>query len=384
MKSDFLSGHKVELLRSGKEYFDALVSLIENATSTIHLQVYIFDLDQTGKEVLQAVLDAAMRGVKIFMVVDGFGSMRFSDADVKQLRSAGVLFRFFSPLPFPGVLQPGRRLHHKVLVVDDCKALVGGINIADKYRGVFPEIAWLDYAVLVEGPVVGQIRDYCLKLYFRKFHVPAKFRLPASLPNALSKRGSSARMRINDWFRGKNQISSSYKKQIRAAKTEVFIMASYFLPTRRLLKIILQAAGKGVRVTLVLGKYSDVVLMKPAMRYLYNVLLRNNVEVYEYESSVLHAKVCVVDREWVSVGSHNLNHLSEWMSLEMNVEVQDKAFAKDVLLKISNDLSSTARRVEKESGMDISGRRWHLWWSYKIVSWSMRLLYFLQGRDKRR
>jgi len=68
----------------------------------------------------------------------------------------------------------------------------------------------------------------------------------------------------------------------------------------------------------------------------------------------------------------------------MNVEVQDKAFAKDLLLKISNDLSSTARRVEKESGMDISGRRWHLWWSYKIVSWSMRLLYFLQGRDKRR
>jgi cardiolipin synthase len=261
---------------------------------------------------------------------------------------------------------------------------VGGINIADKYRGVFPGIAWLDYAVLVEGPVVEQIRDYCLKLYFRKFHVPAKFRLPASLPNALSKRGSSARMRINDWFRGKNQISSSYKKQIRAAKTEVFIMASYFLPTRRLLKIILQAAGKGVRVTLVLGKYSDVVLMKPAMLYLYNVLLRNNVEVYEYESSVLHAKVCVVDREWVSVGSHNLNHLSEWMSLEMNVEVQDKAFAEELLLKISNDLSSTARRVEKESGMDLSGRRWHLWWSYKIVSWSMRLLYFLQGRDKRR
>ena len=384
MNRDFLSGHKVELLRSGEEYFNRLVALIENATSTIHLQVYIFDVDQTGNTILQALLAAALRGVKIFMVVDGFGSILFGGENIKRLNAAGGQFRFFSPLPFPGVFQPGRRLHHKVLVVDDCKALVGGINIADKYRGVFPEIAWLDYAVLVEGPVVGQIRDYCLKLYFRKFHVPAKFRLPESFPSVLSKGDLSARMCINDWFRGKNQISSSYKKQIRAATAEVFIMASYFLPTRHLLKIILQASRKGVRVTLVLGKFSDVVLMKPAMRYLYSVLLRNNVEVYEYESSVLHAKLCVVDREWVSIGSHNLNHLSEWMSLEMNVEVEDRVFAEEVLQKIKNDLASTTRRIDREYGLEIADRRWHLWCSYKIVSWSMRLLYFLQGRDKRR
>lgn len=380
-KKDFIAGHSIRLIHGGESYFNTLIELINECEHTLHLQVYIFDLDATGKIILKALEDAAARGVSVYLVVDGFGSMSLGNEFVERMKLQNISFRFFSPLPFPGILQAGRRLHHKVCVADKKKSLVGGINIADKYRGSKNELPWLDYALLVEGNVSNEINDVCECIFNKKFTLnPVK-----SKPKFISqgKDGVKVRMTRNDWIRGKNEISSAYKTMLGNAHHEILIVASYFIPSRRLLKILVRAAIRRRKVTIVLGKISDVPFIKPATQYLYGKLLRNGVRIFEYRDTVLHAKVCVVDQQWVSIGSLNLNHLSELLSLEMNLEVLDKTFGESLNNEFHELIQNHCVEVnvldfEKERTVFL---KFKSWFSYKLFSGFMRILSFLSRKN---
>ena len=380
-KKYFIAGHSIRLIHGGESYFNTLIELINECEHTLHLQVYIFDLDATGKIILKALEDAAARGVSVYLVVDGFGSMSLGNEFVERMKLQNISFRFFSPLPFPGILQAGRRLHHKVCVADKKKSLVGGINIADKYRGSKNELPWLDYALLVEGNVSNEINDVCECIFNKKFTLnPVK-----SKPKFISqgKDGVKVRMTRNDWIRGKNEISSAYKTMLGNAHHEILIVASYFIPSRRLLKILVRAAIRRRKVTIVLGKISDVPFIKPATQYLYGKLLRNGVRIFEYRDTVLHAKVCVVDQQWVSIGSLNLNHLSELLSLEMNLEVLDKTFGESLNNEFHELIQNHCVEVnvldfEKERTVFL---KFKSWFSYKLFSGFMRILSFLSRKN---
>ena len=380
-KKDFIAGHSIRLIHGGESYFNTLIELINECEHTLHLQVYIFDLDATGKIILKALEDAAARGVSVYLVVDGFGSMSLGNEFVERMKLQNISFRFFSPLPFPGILQAGRRLHHKVCVADKKKSLVGGINIADKYRGSKNELPWLDYALLVEGNVSNEINDVCECIFNKKFTLnPVK-----SKPKFISqgKDGVKVRMTRNDWIRGKNEISSAYKTMLGNAQHEILIVASYFIPSRRLLKILVRAAIRRRKVNIVLGKISDVPFIKPATQYLYGKLLRNGVRIFEYRDTVLHAKVCVVDQQWVSIGSLNLNHLSELLSLEMNLEVLDKTFGESLNTEFHELIQNHCVEVnvhdfEKERTVFL---KFKSWFSYKLFSGFMRILSFLSRKN---
>ncbi len=380
-KKDFIAGHSIRLIHGGESYFNTLIELINECENTLHLQVYIFDLDNTGKIILKAIEDAAARGVSVYLVVDGFGSMSLGNEFADRMKMQNISFRFFSPLPFPGILQAGRRLHHKVCVADKKKSLVGGINIADKYRGSKNELPWLDYALLVEGNVSNEINDVCERIFNKKFTLnPVK-----SKPKFISqvKDGVKVRMTRNDWIRGRNEISSAYKTMLGNAHHEILIVASYFIPSRRLLKILVRAAIRGRKVNIVLGKISDVPFIKPATQYLYGKLLRNGVRIFEYKDAVLHAKVCVVDQQWVSIGSLNLNHLSELLSLEMNLEVLDKTFGASLSKEFHDLIQNHCVEVnvhafEKERTIFL---KFKSWFSYKLFSGFMRMLSFLSRKN---
>ena len=380
-KKDFIAGHSIRLIHGGESYFNTLIELINECENTLHLQVYIFDLDTTGKIILKALEDAAARGVSVYLVVDGFGSMSLGNEFAERMKMQNISFRFFSPLPFPGILQAGRRLHHKVCVADKKKSLVGGINISDKYRGTNNELPWLDYALLVEGNVSTEINDVCERIFNKKFTLnPVK-----SKPTFISqvKDGVKVRMTRNDWIRGKNEISSAYKTMLGNAHHEILIVASYFIPSRRLLKILVRAAIRRRKVTIVLGKISDVPFIKPATQYLYGKLLRNGVRIFEYRDTVLHAKVCVVDKQWVSIGSLNLNHLSELLSLEMNLEVLDKTFGESLNTEFHELIQNRCVEInvldfEKERTIF---SKWKSWFSYKLFSGFMRILSFLSRKN---
>ncbi len=379
-RNKYIPGHKLKLLHSGPEYFSELENVIASAKNVLHLQAYIFDEDNTGKKIIDALKSASLRGVDVWLMVDAFGS-ELSKNCIADLNNCGIRFRHFSPLPFQGITQSGRRLHHKICVADYQVALLGGINIADKYSGFGNEKAWFDYAIKIEGPICTNITSICESIWQRRFR-RRKIKTHATVATGTS----AVRISRNDWLRRKYEISSGYKRTLRNARKEIIIVASYFIPSRRLLKIIVSAAKRGRKVSIILSRKSDVPFIKAATAYLYGKLLRNGVRIYEYTESILHAKVCVVDEEWCTIGSHNLNHLSEFLSVETNVEVMDKDFA--LLLKQELQVVIKTQSVEitlneyQKQGTAL--QKLSRWISYKIVSWSMWLLEVVNRKDSRK
>ena len=329
----FTGPNNVRLVRGGKEYFDLLHELIRNAKETIHLQTYIFDEDETGIAVAEALMEAAQRKVAVFVLVDGYASRGLSREFITRIREAGVYFRFFEPLFRSNNFYFGRRLHHKIFVADALHSLTGGINISNRYNDMPGEQAWLDFGLYAYGRIAREFCTLCnntWKGFKTSVKVPRCPQFEHDDANTVADKDSLVRIRRNDWARGKNQISSSYLRMFRNAKSHLVIMCSYFLPGDRFKRALKRASKRGVKIKVVVAGYSDVVIAKNAERYMYDWLLRNNIEIYEVQDTVLHAKVAVCDGNWMTIGSYNVNDISAHASVEANVEVNDTGFVKKV------------------------------------------------------
>ena len=324
--------NKVELVRGGKPYFDRLVKMIDDAAVSVHLQVYIFDDDETGRLVAAALKRAAGRGVTIFVLADGYASQSLPDKFVTGLRDAGIQFRFFEPLLKSQHFYFGRRLHHKVIVTDASYCLVGGINIADRYNDMPGEPAWMDWGIFVEGEVAAELSRICEAIWQKQKASDQKKPAPhpVKLSSSLLAQDCPVRVRRNDWVRKQNQISGSYIEMFHRASEEIIIMSSYFLPGRVLRKKIAAASKRGVNIRLILSGNSDIMLVKYAERYIYRWIFRNKLGLYEYQKNVLHGKLSTYDQKWVTAGSYNVNFLSAYASVELNLDIADEAFAKIV------------------------------------------------------
>lgn len=335
---------EIRLVHSGNDYFETLENLIHSAKHSLHLQTYIFDEDETGRSIANSLKAAASRGVKIHMMLDGYGSKSLSRKFSKDLRSSGIRLRFFAPFFSSQNIYFGRRLHHKVIVADKNIALIGGINIADKYHGSATETAWLDYAILIKGSICLEVDNICLHTYGRKFIWKQKKtkKIPKQI---LSDELISVRIRENDRLRRKNQISGSYLQAIQNAKKSIYITGSYFLPGKKLRKALIRAAKQGVEVHLIMAGVSDVPVFQSATRWLYDLLFRNGIKIYEWEKSVLHGKVAVVDDNWATIGSFNLNHLSAYGSIELNIDVLNEQFSKSFQLHLKSVIESGCKQV---------------------------------------
>ncbi len=327
-----------QVIRSGPEYFDVLVALIDSAREMLHLQYYIFADDATGRRVGRALMSAARRGVAVYLLVDGYGSHDLSEGLGAEMRAAGVRVRWFNRLLPRGLSRVGRRLHHKIVVVDRKQTMVGGINVADHYHGTPREPAWLDFAILVRGSVGEQAHELC-GLIWRK-HQPELAQWSRQI------KAAPVKLVMNNWLHGKRQISKAYRQAIGQSHRQVVIANSYFLPGRKSLKAILLAAKRGVRVQLLLPHRSDVYLIKRATHFLYARLLRYGVELYEWRSSIVHAKVATVDDHWSTIGSYNLNALSDYASLELNINLTDAAFATQFRRTLQELINEGCERVE--------------------------------------
>ena len=153
----FTQHNQVSLIRSGKQYFDKLVQLIDDAKIIIHIQSYIFDDDETGNQVADALKNAAKRKVEVYLMADGYASQVMSQSFIDDMREAGIQFRFFEPLFKSKYFYFGRRMHHKIAVFDSKCALIGGVNIANRYNDLPGEPAWLDFALYTEGEIAKEI-----------------------------------------------------------------------------------------------------------------------------------------------------------------------------------------------------------------------------------
>ncbi len=366
----------LKLVHSGEDYFLRLHNIIKNAKREIHIQTYIFDTDATGKQVINDLIEAAARHVKIYLLLDGYGSSSFSKKTIKQLAQHGIHVRFFSVNTF----SMGRRLHHKIILADAKIALIGGINIADKYRGGLTKTPWLDYAVQIEGDKILQdLQNLCFNIYIKRKRIK-KHKIKSA---TYSGENTIIKIIQNDWLQRKNEISKAYFKNIQSAKEEIIIVGSYFLPGTRLLKALKEASDRGVKIKIILSGVSDVPFVRNAARYLYSSLLRHHIELYEWNKSVMHGKVALVDHSWSTIGSFNLNYLSSYGSIEMNVEIQSLEFAKIVAVEMNNIIAQCEPMaiIGKKNGIFT---KIAYWFAYRIVRISLIIVtYFPHKRFKK-
>ena len=358
----FSHQNNVSFIQSGNDFFNELENQISNAKYYIHLQTYIFEADVVGRRVLKMLIEKVEQGVKVFLFLDGYGSAGLSKTDIKQLRDAGIYFKKFSPFHASFKFIIGRRLHHKILLVDGNKALIGGINIAEKYKGNNTTRPWLDFAVKVEGRVCNDILKICEDVLGRKL----KKKIKTQYQNILNDSNSgSTEVKIlqNDWLKKRIEISTFYRQNIRQAQNSLTIVVSYFLPGVRIRKLLKKASQRGVKITMILPGKSDVGLMKQATNFLYPFLLRNNIELFEWQPSVIHGKLMIVDEKITTIGSYNLNSLSDYGSLELNVCVNNEEFAKTVEHQITNLILTDCKKIKQGDYI-----KQHYWWN-QIINW---------------
>ena len=363
--------NKVKLIRGGKEYFDLLLELINNATESIHLQTYIYDDDKTGKLVAAALKAAVKRKVVVYLFADGYASQVMSKKFIHELGSSGIHFRFFEPLFKSSYFYFGRRMHHKVFVADTKFALVGGVNITDRYNDMPDEPAWLDFGLYAEGEIARELCVLCWKTWNG---FPKKMEITPCEEKELSfsftdEETCKVRMRRNDWVRRKNEISATYVEMLRNAHSHIIIMCSYFLPGKMIRRLLIAAVKRGVKIKVISAGRSDVRLAKKAERWMYDWLLRNEIELYEYQPSVLHAKIAVCDSEWLTIGSYNINNISAYASIELNLDVRNADFAKSAEKMLENIMlnESVPITLEKHSHSKNIFIQFTRWCSYQII-----------------
>lgn len=380
--------NKVELIRGGKQYFEVLHEMIENAKESIHLQTYIYDDDETGTRVAEALIDAANRNVKVYVLVDGYASQSLSRTFKDMLEGAGIHFRFFEPLFKSRHFYFGRRLHSKVVVTDTKYALVGGVNITDRYNDMPAEPAWLDFALFVEGPVVKEVCILCWKNW--KGYPRRMKKTPCEEQESRfhfnSSETSKVRMRRNDWVRNKLEISNSYIEMFKNAKAHITILSSYVLPGSIFRKNLEKAIKRGVKVKMIISGESDIKMVKYAERYWYDWLMRNNIQIYEYTRTVLHGKLAVCDSEWMTIGSYNVNDLSAYASIELNFDVRDPRFINKVENVLQNIIEKDCILISKEEHLVRNRnlvKRFGQWFSYSIIRLTFNIFTFYYRHQKK-
>lgn len=338
--------NRVKLVRGGLEYFTILKELIDKAAVCIYLQYYIYDEDETGRLISSALKDAVKRGVSVFLHVDGYASQNLSNKFIKDLREAGIYFKWFSPFFKTPDFYFGRRLHHKVFVADGLYSIVGGLNISDRYNDKPGKPAWLDMAVYCEGEASYKLHQLCRDMWGSKKppYTISENTIETFCKQITEKEYSSVRVRQNDWVKRKNEVWNSYLYMLRHAEEHVLIMCSYFIPGKSMRRAINRAVKRGVKIKIILAGPSDVMVAKHAERYLYDWLLKNNIEIYEYQLSVLHAKVAEYDNRWVTIGSYNLNNISAYASLELNLDIRNKPFAQHVETVLENIIRTGCKK----------------------------------------
>lgn len=342
--SRWVDGNHVELLENGEDFFPRVFAAIADARHEVLLETFILFEDKVGLALHAELLKAAQRGVSVHVLVDGFGSPDLSDHYVGSLVQAGVHFRVFDPAQrlFGTRVNVLRRMHRKIVVVDGVRGWIGGINYSADHLADFGPEAKQDYAVEMRGPIVAQVHQFTRDAV----GAPALSHPTKITPPAPAQGGAQAVFITRDNHRHTNDIERHYRAALRTARTRVVIANAYFFPGYRFIREMRRAAKRGVDVRLILQGQPDMPIVRTAASMLYDHLLRAGVRVYEYCDRPLHGKVALVDENWSTVGSSNLDPLSLSLNLEANVVIRDRAFNASLYQRLEYLMDHSCRQIE--------------------------------------
>jgi cardiolipin synthase len=338
----YLKENKIELLKNGKDYFASVIHSIKQARQNIFVEAYIFSHDVTGIKILTALKEAVKRNVEVYLLLDGFGSRDLSQEVIDEIKTSKIHFLFYHPKISPYQMKriSLRRLHRKMFLIDHKIAYVGGINIIDDMNVPNGKAPRIDYAAQLQGPAVHFISQSMVKLWKRvswshleKSYVPKHIHKNiASYPN-----GTRLNFIERDNFRHRQDIEKAYLDAIQNAKDEILIANAYFIPGKKFERALIEAARRGVSVTLLLKGEMDYFLSN-ATRAFYGKFLKEGIGIFEYTRSFMHSKVAVIDEAWSTVGSSNIDPFSLLLAREANIVVFDKSFASQLKRNIKEDI----------------------------------------------
>ena len=370
----WIAGNRLQLLENGEEYFPAVFDAIAAAQSEVIVETFILFDDLVGRQLQFALIEAAKRGVSVDITVDGYGSPDLSPQFIEELTSVGVRFHIYDQQPrFLGLrTNIFRRMHRKIVAVDDAVAFVGGINFGADQLASAGEKSKQDYSMCIDGPLAHEIHEFARRQVeaFRRtrswWSRDLSMRWPSRWSGRWWRRSDNKASRsgkaifvYRDNDRHRDDIERHYRSAMRTAKHEIVIACAYFFPGYLFLKHLRNAARRGVRVKLMLQGNPDMPQAQAWASLLYPSLLNAGVEILEYCQRPLHAKVAVIDEEWCTVGSSNLDPLSLALNLEANVVVHDAEFNRELRSRLEPLLTQHCRRIDRTQ-MSSRGSIWSM------------------------
>lgn len=376
-------GNQLTLLENGEAYYPRVYAAIAGARREVHVQTFILFEDKIGLQLRDALVSAARQGARVELLIDGWGSPDLSEEFIASLTDAGVRLHVYDPVRrlFGTRINLLRRMHRKIVVVDGEVAFVGGINFSIDHVREFGPQAKQDYAVEIRGPLVTRIETFAraslkpppvVRRWRRLFQ-----RRPAELP--ASGGGALAQLAVRDNHDHRTDIEQHYRIATRAARSRIVLANAYFFPGYRLLRELRRAARRGVAVHLILQGMPDMPIVRTAASLLYRDLHRAGVQIHEYCERPLHGKVAVIDDDWATVGSSNLDPTSLALNLEANVIVRDAGFNAELAQRLQHLIDHTCQRVAPAplSGVQAAWARLRglavFWFARRFPIWASRL-----------
>ena len=359
MGPSVLPGNQVTALNNGEEIFPAMLEAIRGAQVSVTFETYIYWSGEIGEEFTEALSERARAGVPVHVTIDWVGSIKMDQELLDRMEDAGVEVERYRPLKWYNLGRMNNRTHRKLLVVDGRIGFTGGVGIADQWSGdaADPE-HWRDMHFRIEGPVVAQIQaafnDNWIKTTGEVLNGPHYF--PPLQPVG----EMDAHLFIASPAGGSESMHLMYLMAIAAAEESIDLSASYFVPDELILDALMTARKRGVRIrVLVPGKYIDSDAVRFSSKASWGPLLRNGVEIHEYQPTMIHTTLLIIDRELVSVGSTNFDIRSFRLNDEASLNIYDHGFAQQMTGVFEKDLKSS-KRYTHEMWLDRS-------WKEKIA-----------------
>jgi cardiolipin synthase len=336
-------GNHVTDLQNGDEIFPAMLEAIRGARRSITFETYIYWSGDVGQEFADALSERARAGVQVKVMIDWAGSIKMEDDLLDEMEEAGVDVQQYRPLHWYTLSRMNNRTHRKLLTVDGRVAFTGGVGIADPWQGHAQDPEhWRDMHFRIEGPVVSQFQaafnDNWIKTTGRVLNGEDYF--PVLEPTG----DMDAHLFISSPAGGSESMHLMYLLSIAAAQRSIDLEAAYFVPDELIVKALLAARHRGVRIRVILpGKHIDSDAVRVASKASWGELLLAGVEIHEYQPTMMHNKLLIVDRELVSVGSTNFDVRSFRLNDEASLNVYDRAFAERMTVVFEQDLLPAKR-----------------------------------------
>ena len=348
LQPDIRAGNRVTPLVNGDQIFPAMLDAIRSARETITFETFIYWSGRVGKEFADALAERARAGVRVHVLVDWLGSKKMKEEYVDQMKRAGVEVMRYHPLKWFNAWRVNHRTHRKLLVVDGRVGFTGGVGIADEWSGDAQDPDhWRDSHFMLEGPAVAQMQsafmDNWMKTHEKVLHGPQYF--PRLEPAGSCK----AQVFMSSPAEGSESVRLMYLLSIASARRSVRNANAYFVPDDLSVQTLVDAARRGVKVEVIVpGKHIDTHVVRRAGRSRWGPLLEAGVEIYEFESTMFHCKVMVVDDRWVSVGSTNFDNRSFRLNDEANLNILDPDFARGQVELFERDKARSRRVTLRE------------------------------------